>query len=298
MSAGGSIVNAMTVDVEDYFQVSAFDAVVPRTEWARLESRVVTNTNRVLELFDRAGVKATFFVLGWVAERYPALVRTIAAQGHEIGSHGFNHQLVYTLTGDQFRDDVRRSKAVLEDISGQRVAGYRAPTFSIIKSSMWALDVLADEGYLYDTSIFPVRHDRYGVPDAPRHAYAVTDRLTEFPPSTVRVGGTNLPIAGGGYFRLLPYGWTRWGIHRLNSQEQKPAVFYLHPWEIDPGQPRFAVGRGTRLRHYYNLDRTADRLTQLMRDFRFGTAASVLKLREPHGTEQFVPLAASGLHHA
>ena len=292
------VVNAMSVDVEDYFQVSAFDAVVSRTEWDRLESRVVANTTRVLELFDKAGVKATFFVLAWVAERYPALVRTIASQGHEIGSHGFNHQLVYTLTGDQFRDDVRRSKGVLEEITGQVVAGYRAPSFSIIKSSMWALDVLAEEGYRYDTSIFPVRHDRYGVPDAPRHLYAITDRLLELPPSTVRVGGTNLPIAGGGYFRLLPYSWTRWGIHRLNTQEKQPAVFYLHPWEIDPGQPRFTVGRGTRLRHYRNLDRTADRLTQLMHDFRFGTIASVLERHEPHVQEQFVPLAASGLHHA
>jgi polysaccharide deacetylase family protein (PEP-CTERM system associated) len=287
----------MTVDVEDYFQVSAFDGVVPRNDWDRLESRVVANTTRVLDLFDQAGIKATFFVLGWVAQRYPALVRAIAGQRHEIASHGFNHQLIYTQTPDEFRDDVRRSKGTLEDITGCRIAGYRAPSFSIIKSSMWALDVLAEEGYLYDTSIFPVRHDRYGVPDAPRHSYQVPGGLLELPPSTVRISGTNLPIAGGGYFRLMPYTWTRWGIHRLNTRERRPAVFYLHPWEVDPEQPRFNVGRATRVRHYYNLHRTADRLMQLMRDFTFGTAASVLKLREPQLQERLAPVA-SGLRHA
>ncbi len=276
-----AIVNAMSVDVEDYFQVSAFDRIVSRAAWDTYESRVVRNTDRLLEVFEKAGVHATFFVLGWVAERFPALVRQISAMGHEVASHGYNHQLLYTLTPQQFREDVRSAKTALEDITGHPVRGYRAPSYSIVESSLWALDILVEEGYVYDTSIFPIHHDRYGIPYAPRHAHVLErapGSLVELPPSTVRMGGLNLPIAGGGYFRLLPYAWTRWGIRRVNEAERQPVVFYLHPWEIDPDQPRFDVGRTTRLRHYTGLGRTADRLAQLMRDFRFGSVASMLKL--------------------
>jgi polysaccharide deacetylase family protein (PEP-CTERM system associated) len=276
------VVNAMSVDVEDYFQVSAFEHVVDRSEWPTRESRVCRNTERLLDIFDEHGVTATFFVLGWVAEHFPALVRAIAARGHEIASHGYAHRLVYSQTPDAFRSDVGRAKKLLEDACGQAVAGYRAPSFSITRQSLWALDVLIEEGYRYDASIFPVRHDRYGIPDAPRQPYLVTrasGTLTEVPGSTVRVGSTNLPVAGGGYFRLLPYWWTRWGIARLNNDEGQPAVFYLHPWEIDPDQPRIRAGMVSRFRHYRNLHKTEARLRQLLRDFRFSSLQRVLPLQ-------------------
>jgi polysaccharide deacetylase family protein (PEP-CTERM system associated) len=276
------IVNAMSVDVEDYFQVSAFDRVVSRAGWDDFESRVVPNTERILELFASEGVRSTFFVLGWVAERFPRLVRQIAAAGHEIGSHGYHHQLLYTLTPAQFREDVRAAKALLEQASGTPVTGFRAPSYSIVESSLWALDILIEEGYAYDTSIFPIHHDRYGIPNAERHEHVIrrsAGTLIELPASTTRVGNVNLPIAGGGYFRLLPYAWTRWGIRRVNRQEKKPVVFYFHPWEIDPDQPRFAVGAASRLRHYTGLDRTPERLRRLMREFRFTSVAGVLNLQ-------------------
>jgi len=269
----GGIVNAMTCDVEDYFQVSAFDAVVPRSHWETLPSRVVPNTERLLGIFEESGVTATFFLLGWVAERFPSLVKDIAARGHEVASHGYGHRLVYDQTPDAFREDVRRAKAIIEDRSGQEVRGYRAPSYSITQRSLWALDVLLEEGYTYDASIFPIRHDRYGIPGAPRHAHALSreaGRLTEAPPSTVRVGGMNLPVAGGGYFRLLPYWWTRWGIRRVNERERQPAVFYLHPWELDPDQPRLQASAVSRFRHYRNLSKTEARLRRLLQDFRFG----------------------------
>jgi polysaccharide deacetylase family protein (PEP-CTERM system associated) len=227
-------------------------------------------------------VRSTFFVLGWVAERYPALVREIAAAGHEVASHGYHHQLIYTLTPAQFREDVRASKSVLEQAAGAPVLGYRAPSYSIVESSLWALDVLVEEGYAYDASIFPIHHHRYGIPNAERHAHVLRRRsgaLVELPASTMRVGGVNLPIAGGGYFRLLPYAWTRWGIGRVNRRERKPVVFYFHPWEIDPGQPRFAVGNASRIRHYSGLDRTSARLRRLLSEFRFKSVAAVLNLR-------------------
>lgn len=274
-----SVGNAMSVDVEDYFHVSVFDKTVSRGQWPALESRVVANTVRLLDLFDEYRVRSTFFVLGWVAERHPALVRQILDRGHEIASHGYGHRLVYDLTPEAFRDDVRRAKGVLEDAGGAAVSGYRAPSFSITQQSLWALDVLIDEGHAYDASIFPIRHDRYGIPDAPRHAHRI-DRargsLVEVPGSTVRIGSTNLPVAGGGYFRILPYAWTRWGIARLN-QEQQPAVFYLHPWEIDPDQPRLPAGSVGRFRHYRNLHKTEGRLRALLTDFRFDTVASMLE---------------------
>ena len=278
-SPGRTIVNAMTVDVEDYFQVSAFDAVVRREAWADFPSRVVANTERMLEIFAAHRVMATFFVLGWVAERFPTLVTTIAKAGHELASHGYGHRLVYEQTPEVFREDVRKAKAIIEDRSGQTVAGYRAPSYSITRKSLWALDVLVEEGYRYDASIFPIRHDRYGIPDAPRHPHALTrpsGSLLEAPPSTVRMGSMNWPVAGGGYFRLLPYAWTRWGIGRINSHERQPAIFYLHPWEIDPAQPRLEAGAISRFRHYRNLDKTEGRLKRLLSDFRFGRLTDVI----------------------
>jgi polysaccharide deacetylase family protein (PEP-CTERM system associated) len=282
MAAPG-VLNAMSVDVEDYFQVSAFDAVVPRNAWERFESRVEANTDRLLRLFDECGVKATFFVLGWVADRHPALVSRIAAAGHEIASHGYGHRLIYEQSPDDFREDVRRAKAVLEDASGMKVLGYRAPSFSVTRRSLWALDVLLGEGYHYDASIFPVHHDRYGIPDAPREIHRIVrdgGALLEVPPSTVRLLGANLPVAGGGYFRLLPFWWTRWGIDRVNRVERRPVVFYLHPWEVDPDQPRLRASALSRFRHYRNLDETEPRLRALCRRFSFTTVAHVL---ESHG---------------
>ena len=272
--------NAMTIDVEDYFHVSVFDGVVPRSQWERLESRVERNTDRLLQIFADSSVKATFFVLGWVAERHPGLVRRIAAEGHELASHGFAHRLVYDLTPSMFREDIRRSKAALQDAAGIPVQGYRAPSYSVTPRSLWALDVLIEEGFRYDSSIFPIHHDRYGIPVSSRHPYRL-DRpagsIVEVPGSTVRWGLFNFPVAGGGYFRILPYQWTRWGIARLNRLEARPAVFYLHPWEIDPDQPRLSAGLLSRFRHYRNLGETEARLKQLLADFEFGPMQAVLR---------------------
>ena len=276
--AAGSVVNALTIDVEDYFHVSAFDDVVDRSSWDGRERRVVVNTDRLLALLDRAQVRATFFVLGWVADREPALVRRIAAAGHEVACHSYAHRLVYDLTPDAFRDDLRRAKACIEEASGLPVIGYRAPSYSITARSLWALDALVEEGFRYDASIFPVHHDRYGIPDAPRHAHQLeraAGSFLEIPPATLQRAGLNLPVAGGGYFRLLPYSWTRYGLGSLNRREGVPGVFYLHPWEIDPDQPRLPVPWLTRVRHYRNLHRTEPRLGRLLADFRFAPVASV-----------------------
>ena len=284
MAATTGIVNAMSVDVEDYYQVSAFDRVVDRSSWEGRESRVVANTHRLLDLFDEAETRATFFVLGWIAERHPDLVRSIVSRGHELASHGYGHELVYNLTPAQFRDDVRRAKAVLEHAGGVPVLGYRAPSYSVVEQSLWALDVLVEEGHVYDASIFPIRHDRYGIPDAPRHVHIRTvsaGSIVEMPVATVRWAGLNLPVGGGGYFRLLPYAFTRWGFSRLNTVEKRPAMFYLHPWEIDPAQPRIAADAVGRLRHYRNLHKTEGRLRALLSEFRFSTAADVLGLSIP-----------------
>jgi polysaccharide deacetylase family protein (PEP-CTERM system associated) len=268
------IVNAMSIDVEDYFHVSVFDGIVPRTQWDSMESRVVRNTERLLDIFDEFEVHSTFFVLGWVGERHPQLVRTIANRGHEVASHGYAHRLVYDQTRSAFRDDVRRAKALLEDAAGRRVTGYRAPSYSITPRSLWALDVLIEEDYAYDSSIFPIRHDRYGIPVSDRRPYRI-ERLgrsiIEVPASTTRIGPINCPVAGGGYFRILPYFWTRWGINRVNTLERHPAIFYLHPWEVDPEQPRLHAGRLGRFRHYFNLQGTEARLRRLLSDFRFDT---------------------------
>jgi polysaccharide deacetylase family protein (PEP-CTERM system associated) len=269
----------MTVDVEDYFHVSAFDRILRREDWPNQQSRVEANTERLLEVLSSSQVRATCFVLGWVAERFPGLVRSIAAAGHEVASHGYWHRLVYTQTPDEFREDLRRARQVIEDASGSRVRGYRAPSFSITVRSLWALDVLAEEGFEYDASIFPIRHDRYGLPSAPRHVFRVqcpAGDLVEAPGSTIRVGGLRIPIAGGGYFRQFPYAWTRWGIDRLNRVDAQPAVFYLHPWEIDPGQPRLPADAIGRFRHYRNLHKTEGRLRSLLRDFRFAPLRDVL----------------------
>jgi polysaccharide deacetylase family protein (PEP-CTERM system associated) len=284
------VVNAMSIDVEDYFHVSVFDGVVPRTQWESLESRVCDNTTRLLDLFDEFDVRSTFFVLGWVAERYPALVRDIALRGHEVASHGYAHRLIYDQTPAAFRHDIRRAKTVLEDACGRPVQGYRAPSYSITPRSLWALDVLLEEGFEYDASIFPIRHDRYGIPVSERQPYLIdrqTGTLAEVPASTIRLGPLNLPVSGGGYFRLLPYAWTRWSITRLNVREGRPAVFYLHPWEIDPEQPRLPVGRLSRIRHYRHLEQTEHRLRQLLSEFRFDaldTVVASLRKTLPQGT--------------
>jgi polysaccharide deacetylase family protein (PEP-CTERM system associated) len=275
-----TIVNAMTVDVEDYFHVSIFDGVVPRSRWLELESRVRGNTERLLDVFRSTNVRATFFVLGWVADRFPELVADIAEAGHELASHGYSHRLIYDQTRDGFREDVRRAKAVIEDAGNAPVLGYRAPSYSITPRSLWALDILVEEGYRYDASIFPIRHDRYGIPLSPRHSYCIPTQkgeLIEAPASTVRLGWANLPVAGGGYFRILPYAWTKWGIARINAQEGRPAIFYIHPWELDPEQPRLEAGLVSRFRHYHNLDKTEARLRALLSDFKFGPIEGVLR---------------------
>ena len=237
------VVNAMTIDVEDYFQVSAFDTVLPRSRWEGMESRVVGNTERLLDIFGEHRVKATFFVLGWVADRFPALVRAIAAQGHEIASHGYGHALVYDQAPEGFREDIRRSKAVIESACGAEVRGYRAPSFSITNRSLWALDILIEEGFDYDASIFPIHHDRYGIPSSPRHPYRIERRagsLVETPGSTTAWGPFNMPVAGGGYFRILPYAWTKWGIGRVNRRGSRPARVKVQTRGRETG-PRFSI---------------------------------------------------------
>jgi polysaccharide deacetylase family protein (PEP-CTERM system associated) len=280
VSGGTPIVNAMTVDVEEYFHANVFDGTSVRGGQGTLASRVESSMQRMLDLLDTAGVRATCFVLGAVADAHPMLVHEIATRGHEIASHGYAHQLVYTQTADAFREDIRRAKHTLEALAGTRVLGYRAPSYSITEQSLWALDVLAEEGYEYDASIFPIRHDRYGIPHAPRHPHVLAQTggcLVEVPGSTVSIFGLNLPVAGGGYFRLLPYGWTRWGIARLNQVEGKAAVFYTHPWEIDPAQPRLALSKPSAIRHYSNLATTEGKLWQLLSDFSFAPLGHVLE---------------------
>ena len=261
--------NAMTVDVEDYFQVQAFAGVIARGTWDSIPCRVEANTARILDAFARAGVHGTFFTLGWVADRYPGIVRAIVAAGHELASHGYGHARADGQTPDEFREDVRRAKGVLEDLGGVAVAGYRAPTFSIGPRNPWAFDVLAEEGHRYSSSIYPVRHDLYGVPDAPRFPYRpAAGPLVEFPMTTVRLGGRNLPCAGGGYFRLMPYALFRTLLRRFHRAERAPGVFYFHPWEVDPGQPRVTqASRSARFRHYVNIAAMSGRLEHLLRDF-------------------------------
>jgi polysaccharide deacetylase family protein (PEP-CTERM system associated) len=276
------LLNAFSVDVEDYFQVGLFEDAVPRETWDRMEPRVERNTRRLLDLCDQHQVKGTFFVLGWVAERWPQLVRDIRDAGHELATHGQDHRRVTTLTPREFRADVRRSKQTIEDIAGVEVIGYRAPNYSIVRETLWAVDVLVEEGFRYDSSIFPIRHDRYGIPDFPRFPRPLNGRdgkgLHEVPISTVRLAGMNLPFVGGGYLRHFPFAFTRWGMQRLNGFERRPAILYVHPWEIDPDQPRQPVRWLTRLRHYRNLHRTEERLVRLFSDYSFTTIREVLGL--------------------
>lgn len=271
-----NVPNALTVDVEDYFHVAALAPSIPRDSWTSRESRVVGNTHRLLSLFEQFNVRGTFFVLGWVAERYPDLVRDIAADGHEIACHGFSHRLVYEQSPDEFYEETLRSKSLLEDITGSRVLGYRAASYSIVRESLWALDILADLGFVYDSSIFPVHHDRYGIPDAERAPHRMSTpngkSIVEWPLATATILGFRLPVAGGGYFRLLPYWLSRWGLRSINRRECRPFIFYLHPWEIDPAQPRVSATRLSRFRHYTNLGKCEERLRRLLGEFRFGTA--------------------------
>ena len=274
-----TIKNALTVDVEDYFHVSAFAKSIKLSDWDTQPLRVEKNTQRMMDLFDEAQVKATFFVLGWVAERNRSLVCEIAERGHEVACHGYSHQLVYNQTPEIFRDETVRSKALLEDIIQQPVIGYRAASYSITRKSMWALDILAEAGFQYDSSIFPVRHDRYGIPDAIEVPHVFTTEkgasLVEFPLSTAKIFNYKLPVAGGGYFRLYPYSLSKAGLKQINRRQQA-FVFYLHPWEIDPEQPRIEAGWFSRFRHYNNLDKCEYRLQRLLTDFEFTTARAVL----------------------
>lgn len=273
------IQNALTIDVEDYFQVAALAEAVDQDDWGSMEYRVEANTDRLLALFDERGIRATFFTLGWVAERSPALVRRIRDAGHEIASHGYSHQLVYNQSPEVFREETRKSKAILENITGEPVTGYRAASYSITAKSRWALDVLVEEGFTWDSSIFPVHHDRYGMPGTPHEPYLLRTpnggTLTEFPLSTCPIGQYRMPIAGGGYFRLFPYSLSRWGLGWINRAGQ-PFIFYLHPWEIDTGQPRLKVKAFSKFRHYNNLDKCMGRLERLLGDFRFGSVSDVL----------------------
>jgi polysaccharide deacetylase family protein (PEP-CTERM system associated) len=268
----GPLVNAMTVDVEDYFQVSAFEPHVDKTNWDNIPLRVEANVDRILELFDAHNVTATFFTLGWVAQRHPDMVRKIVQQGHELASHGWEHIRITNQTPELFRTDIIRTKALLEDISGTAVAGYRAASYSINASNLWAHDELADAGYRYSSSIVPIHHDLYGMPDAPRFAFETAGgRLLEIPITTLPVLGRNINCGGGGWFRLFPYMFSRWALGQVNQREQQSGIFYFHPWEIDPGQPRQAgLGAKTRFRHYLNLDRMYERIETLLQDFSWG----------------------------
>lgn len=279
--AANTIQNAFSIDVEDYFQVAALSSANPRESWPSREYRVERNTHRILGLLDNRGVRGTFFVLGWVAERSPGLVKTIAGAGHEVACHGFSHQLIYRQTPEEFRQETTRAKRYLEDVIGQPVLGYRAASFSITRDSLWALDVLLDLGFTYDSSIFPIRHDRYGIPGAspePGPVTAPSQRsLVEFPMSAARFFGLQVPVSGGGYFRILPYWVTRAGLRQINERSGRPFTFYLHPWEVDPEQPRFRVSALSRFRHYTNLHRCADRLTRVLGDFAFAPMRDVLR---------------------
>ncbi|MCD6671497.1 MAG: DUF3473 domain-containing protein [Burkholderiaceae bacterium] len=269
-------VNAMSIDVEDYFQVAAFAPYIDRGRWDTMPCRVERNIARILELLDRHDTRATFFTLGWIAERYPAMIRDIVARGHELASHGYSHRRASEQTREAFHDDLARAKALLEDIGEVAVRGYRAPSFSIGASNLWAHEVIAETGHAYSSSVYPIAHDHYGMPDAPRFAWRTPSGVVEIPPSSLRMLGRNLPASGGGYFRLLPYPVSRWSLRRINGRDGEACVFYFHPWEIDPEQPRIGeAGVKSRFRHYVNLERTAGRLDRLLHDFRWGRVDEV-----------------------
>jgi polysaccharide deacetylase family protein (PEP-CTERM system associated) len=272
--------NALTVDVEDYFHVAAFSTNIAPDDWEQMESRIEKNMHSLIDLFDRFGAKATFFVLGWVAERYPDIIRRIDASGHEVASHGYSHQMVYNQPPEVFREETYRSKALLESLIQKPVTGYRAASYSITEKSLWALDILIDLGFKWDSSIFPVKHDLYGIPGAPVFPYELRSphrrKIIEFPLSTVRLAGQAVPVAGGGYFRLFPYWLTRWALRSINDNKQ-PFIFYLHPWEIDPDQPKVDASWFSRFRHYNNLHKSWPRLEMLLGDFPFSTVSTVLE---------------------
>lgn len=272
--------NALSVDVEDWFQVGAFEGAICRDSWAGLPHRVEHNTLAVLDLFEQAGVLATFFTLGWVAERYPALVRRIAEAGHEVASHGYDHRRVFTFSPEEFRADLKKSRNLIENASGIEIAGYRAPSFSIDARTPWAHRILAEEGYAYSSSVAPIRHDHYGWPDAPRFAFRPLgdSEFVELPVTTARIGGRIVGAGGGGFFRLLPYAFSRWAIRQVNDQDHRPAIIYFHPWEVDPDQPRMdAAPLLSRLRHYSKLRAMAPKLRQLLKDFSWGRVDALLE---------------------
>ena len=269
------MLNAITIDLEDYYHASAFDHIIDKHNWENMESRIQQNLEKVLSILDEYKVKATFFTLGWIAERHPILIRTIVNEGHEIASHGYNHKMINYHSKDSFKEDIIKTKKILEDITGIKTKGYRAPTFSITNSSLWALDILCEHGHLYDSSIFPIRHDRYGIPHAKRFPHIIklsgNRTIKEFPPSTIRILECNFPIAGGGYLRLFPIKFIEWAIKKLNVVEKQPAVIYTHPWEFDPAQPRIPSSWLCRFRHYINLDSTEKKLRHLIKNFKFTT---------------------------
>jgi len=276
-----TVKNAFTVDVEDYFQVSVFENTISPSDWNNQESRIEYSMAKVLALLAQADVKATFFVLGWVAARYPDLIKRLAAAGHEIASHGYGHQRACEQTPDEFREDVVKTRHLLQDLTGAAVAGYRAPSFSFNQSNEWVYDVLADAGYSYSSSVYPIVHDHYGVPDAPRFKYRTPQGLWEVPLSTLRLGAKNIPISGGGYFRLYPYRLTSWAIKRFHAADHEPYIFYMHPWEVDPDQPRQGgLGFKSRFRHYLNLSRVEPRLKSMLAEFQWGTLESCIQGRE------------------
>ena len=272
------MLNAITIDLEDYYQVTAFDHIIDRQNWDNMESRIQQNLEKVLSILDDYKVKATFFVLGWIAERHPVLIRTIFNEGHEVASHGYDHIMINHHSKESFKEDIKKTKHILEDITGCKVKGYRAPTFSINNSSIWALNILSESGHVYDSSIFPIKHDRYGMPHAKRFPHIIEMNgcgIKEFPPSTIRIFDWNFPIAGGGYLRLFPLKLIEWGIKRINDIEKQPAIIYMHPWEFDPAQPRMPVSRLSRFRHYVNLDSTENKLRHLIKNFKFTTLSKL-----------------------
>lgn len=276
MNGDSRVVNAMTIDVEDYFQVSALAPHISRSRWDSLPCRVERNIERILQLLADHSASATFFTLGWIAERYPGIVHSITGAGHELASHGYSHMRALEQSESEFREDIGRAKQLLEDIGGVEVKGYRAPSFSIGTANPWALECIGNAGYRYSSSIYPIRHDHYGMPDAPRFSHITRGQLIEIPITTVRVFNRNFPAGGGGYFRLLPYVVSRWCIRHVNQSDKQPAIFYFHPWELDPGQPRVSgISAKTKFRHYINLGRMESRLTRLLRDFSWDRADRV-----------------------
>ncbi len=282
-SKDGRLINAMSVDVEEYFQVSAFEKYINRSDWDKLPGRAEASVDKILTLFSDQKIKATFFTLGWMAERYPQMVRRIVDEGHELASHGWSHVRVSDQSPDEFRNDVIRTRATLEDLSGQQIKGYRAASYSIGANNLWALDILEETGHIYSSSIFPIKHDHYGMPEAPRFAFHPDNsELLEVPITTVEIMGRKIPCGGGGWFRFFPYAFSRWAINRVNEAEGQSAIFYFHPWEIDFEQPRQeGLPFKTRFRHYLNLQQMEQRLNQLLQDFSWGRMDDVfLKAQE------------------